>query len=41
MRDITECRLCKGLNLKIVIDLGKQVITSRFPLYGDFSKLLI
>jgi GDP-D-mannose dehydratase len=37
MRDITECRLCKGLNLKIVIDLGKQVITSRFPLYGDFS----
>jgi len=37
MRDITECRLCKSLNLKIVIDLGKQVITSRFPLYGDFS----
>lgn len=33
----TECRICKNSNLVDVIDLGQQVITSRFPLYGDFS----
>ena len=37
MSCITHCRLCKSLKLQTVIDLGKQVITSRFPIYGDFS----
>jgi GDP-D-mannose dehydratase len=32
-----ECRICKNKNLIDVINLGNQVITSRFPLYGDFS----
>lgn len=33
----TECRICKGDNLHDVIDLGEQAITSRFPVYGDFT----
>ena len=33
----TECRICKNSQLIDVIDIGNQVITSRFPLYGDFS----
>ena len=33
----TECRICQGKDLHDVIDLGNQVITSRFPIYGDFS----
>ena len=31
------CRICKQNILKDVIDLGQQYITSRFPVYGDFS----
>ena len=26
-----QCRICKN------IDLGSQIIISRFPVYGDFS----
>jgi len=32
-----SCRVCKNNNLVDVISLGEQYITSRFPLYGDFS----
>ncbi len=32
-----ECRICKNNELIDIIDIGQQVITSRFPLYGDFS----
>ena len=32
-----NCRICKNSDLIDVIDLGEQIITSRFPLYGDFS----
>jgi hypothetical protein len=31
------CRLCKSSEIKVVIKLGDQYITSRFPTYGDFS----
>ena len=31
------CRICKSEELKDVIFLGDQMITSRFPVYGDFS----
>lgn len=31
------CRICKTTNTEPVIDLGHQVITSRFPVYGDWS----
>lgn len=31
------CRICKTPNLEDVIDLGDQVITSRFPVYGDHT----
>ena len=34
---ITKCRICDSYDLKIVIQLGEQYITSRFPNYGDFS----
>lgn len=34
---LTNCRICKNDNLVNVISLGEQVITSRFPVYGDFS----
>lgn len=34
---IDNCRICKSSNLNIVISLGEQYITSRFPNYGDFS----
>jgi GDP-mannose 4,6-dehydratase len=37
MNTITECRVCKNTDLKDVIHLGDQYITSRFPVYGDFS----
>jgi GDP-mannose 4,6-dehydratase len=33
----SECRICKNKDLIDVINIGNQVITSRFPLYGDFS----
>jgi len=29
--------LCKNVDIKDVIFLGEQIITSRFPLYGDYS----
>jgi GDP-D-mannose dehydratase len=32
-----NCRICKNSDIIDVIDLGEQIITSRFPLYGDFS----
>ena len=35
--NITTCRICNSTNLKNVISLGEQIITSRFPMYGDFS----
>jgi len=34
---ITNCRLCKETTLVDVINLGQQVITSRFPKVGDMS----
>ena len=35
--NITVCRICGSSNLKCVISLGEQYITSRFPKYGDFT----
>ena len=35
--NLNNCRICKSNNLVNVIFLGEQYITSRFPLYGDFS----
>jgi len=32
-----DCRICKNPELIDVINLGDQVITSRFPLYGDYT----
>lgn len=32
-----KCRICKNEDIIDVINIGNQVITSRFPLYGDFS----
>lgn len=37
INNITTCRICDSTNLKIVISLGDQYITSRFPNYCDFS----
>jgi GDP-mannose 4,6-dehydratase len=37
INNITNCRICDSYNLKKVISLGEQYITSRFPTYGDFS----
>ena len=34
---ISNCRLCNNDDLVTVISLGEQYITSRFPVYGDFS----
>jgi len=34
---IDNCRICNNTYLTDVIDIGDQIITSRFPLYGDFS----
>ena len=34
---LTNCRICKNSDLLDVISLGEQYITSRFPIYGDFS----
>lgn len=33
----TKCRICQNPDLVDIVDLGEQVITSRFPVYGDFS----
>ena len=35
--ELQHCRLCKESNLVDVIDLGEQIITSRWPTYGDYS----
>ena len=37
IENLINCRICHSQNLKIVIILGEQYITSRFPNYGDFS----
>ena len=37
MTTLTKCRLCKSSSLTEVINLGEQYITSRFPVYGDWS----
>lgn len=37
INNISECRICKNTQLTDVISLGEQVITSRFPNYGDYS----
>lgn len=37
IQNLSECRICKKNNLEIVISLGEQKITSRFPIYGDNS----
>jgi len=37
IKNIINCRICESSNLKKVISLGDQYITSRFPIYGDFS----
>ena len=34
---INNCRLCKSTKIEEAINLGEQIITSRFPVYGDFS----
>jgi hypothetical protein len=34
---IIACRLCRSDKLEDVIDLGTQMITSRWPVYGDYS----
>lgn len=38
---ITKCRICHQENLIDVINLGEQVITSRFPVYGDHSTPIV
>jgi len=35
--ELSQCRLCANYNLLEVIDLGVQIITSRFPMLGDNS----
>ena len=35
--NIENCRICGSTDLKTVISLGEQYITSRFPVYGDFT----
>lgn len=37
MEIINYCRICKNNNIIDIISLGDQYITSRFPIYGDFS----
>ena len=34
---LNSCRICKHTDLADVIDLKQQVITSRWPVYGDLS----
>lgn len=34
---LNSCRICKCTTLLDVIDLGNQIITSRWPKYGDYS----
>ncbi len=35
--NITKCRICNNKKLTDVINLGEQYITSRFPIYNDWS----
>ena len=35
--ELSQCRLCANYNLVEVVDLGVQIITSRFPMLGDNS----
>jgi len=37
MNYLYNCRICNSICLLDVIKLGEQMITSRFPVYGDFS----
>lgn len=37
MNYLYNCRICNSICLLDVIKLGEQMITSRFPIYGDFS----
>ena len=37
IKTVNNCRLCKSIQLEEVINLGEQIITSRFPVYGDFT----
>ena len=37
IKTLSNCRICESTHLTKVISLGEQYITSRFPLYGDFS----
>jgi GDP-D-mannose dehydratase len=32
-----ECRICKNKEIIDIINVGEQIITSRFTVYGDFS----
>ena len=34
---LKHCRICNSIDLLDVVKLGEQMITSRFPIYGDFS----
>lgn len=34
---INKCRICNSYELQHVLSLGEQVITSRFPIFGDYS----
>lgn len=34
---LDKCRICKANHFIMAINLGEQVITSRWPVYGDFS----
>jgi len=35
--ELVQCRICKSEKLCEVIDLGQQIITSRFPKLGDYT----
>lgn len=37
MKMLKNCRICVSADLIEVITLGEQIITSRFPIHGDFS----
>ena len=37
MNYLKNCRICNSIDLLDVVKLGEQMITSRFPIYGDFS----
>jgi GDP-D-mannose dehydratase len=35
--ELNTCRICKSSHFTEVVNLGKQIITSRFPDFGDYS----